>query len=432
MRRYFAGTLASLSILTLFGLLFLACASGASSRGVSPSASAGELAPTESSASASHGSIPPAAPALPPAGEAALREALALRAKAIVEKDKALYMSLLDQADAEFLLEQSRWFDYRLSAELFDYTLEAESLQAAGEGEALVILRQSYRIGLNKDERLVRFVDRYRVGADAWRYADLAFAPLETEHFIVNYALPPEALGDSKEARTERLRGAEKVARHAEKAWATIRASYGETPPDKTVIKLFADRELLRQNSKIILNRLFNGWGEPGESLKLWLNPDPKRDFSSVIAHELIHKVTLTTASNLCSWFAEGLANCLGSFPAMGGSYLDGGFHKASDYDRGIAWLEAFDPDLVDNDADWWIYGGMAGTVVRFMVETWGADAPRRLVRALADYRQPERGYVYSLHDAAYRADLAGAIAQTCGVDMLEFDRLWRDWIRRK
>jgi len=365
--------------------------------------------------------------------DALLLDAISGRERAVAEGNAARFHDLLYTGDPEFLLERTRWFEYRQSAEIRDYRLEAESvfLPPGGEGdELLVVIRQSYTIGTDSEERTVLSVDLYRKENRLWLYAGPAFAPIASDHFAVKYALPPEALGEPAAARELRLAAARRVAGQAERAWSLVLASYGEMPPGPVTLKLYPDRELLRQDSKITIPRLFNGWGEPGEPIKLWLNPDPKRDFTSILAHELVHKTTLARAANQCSWFAEGLANSLGSFPAIGGNYLDGGFHTSKDYERNLEWLENQDPETIVTDEAWWLYGGMAGAVLDFTRQTWGSDSPRRIVEELARMPQPERAYVYSLNDAGYRADLRAAIRAALGVEWKKYDELWLAWIK--
>jgi hypothetical protein len=370
----------------------------------------------------------PATVALAEADMTGLRDAVSARARAIIDGNKTLFMSLLDRSDPIFLLEQSRWFDYRMSAEISNYVLTAEAAEPDGEGELLATLNQSYAIGPDREAREVRYIERYRRTNGAWRDADLAFTPMETEHFAIRCAIPP---GESSEAQTRRSGMMAGVARDAESAWASVSRAWGEAPSGRKTIKLFVDRELLRQNSKITIGRLFNGWGEPGESVKLYLRPEASRSYASVIAHEIIHDETASIARNICSWFAEGLANAYGSFPAAGGSYLDGGYHKPRDYDRSIAWLASLDPERIDDDATWWIYGGMSAAIVSFIADTWGREAPHSLVLALADYPQPDEGYVYSLHDASFTADLDRSIQRILGIGMEELEKRWREWIRR-
>jgi len=329
-------------------------------------------------------------------------------------------MGLLARGDPEFILEQSRWFDYRMSAEVSDFALDVESVSRLESGEAVATMRMSYLIGPEREPREVRFAQRYRKVGDAWLDADLDLLSRESDHFVLRYQ------AGANEASITR------ILENAESAWYSVRRAYGQDPAPKTTLKAFVDRELLRQNTKITIGRLFNGWAEPGESIKLWIRPDTAYKYTAVIAHEMVHALTLAIASNQCSWFAEGLANHFGSFAAMGGDYLSSGYHEPADYDKPVAWLAELDSQTIDDDETWFLYGGMAGTVVRFMAERYGRDTPQAVVRALAAYPQARGGYVYALHDAAWREDLAGAIITATGVDMDRFEADWRAWIRSR
>ncbi|MBU0935534.1 MAG: hypothetical protein KKC64_07940 [Spirochaetes bacterium] len=83
----------------------------------------------------------------------------------------------------------------------------------------------------------------------------------------------------------------------------------------------------------------------------------------------------------------------------------------------------------VDNDSDWRIYGGMAGSVIDFLADYYGAEIPRRLVLALAAWLQERVGYGWSLHDRQLRDWLAEAIQSELGLSMTELDMDWRRWI---
>ncbi len=401
-----------------FGLAVLALA--LVSCAVVPEVPEKDAAPGKPGAALTAGSAVPAPPVLSAGDEAAIREAVALRARAVSEGDKALYLSLLVPGDPAFLLEQSRWFDYRLSAELCEFSLDIESLEPSGAGECRVALRQRYRLGPGRESRDCRFVQLYRKVDGAWLDADIAFRTLESEHMKILYDEGVDGL------RAARILG------DAEKAWTTVRDSYGEAPARKTAVKLFSNQELLRQNTKITIGRLFNGWGEPGESIKLFVRPDPSHSYVPVLAHELVHVVTLETSKNLCSWFAEGLANWFGNFSVQGGTYLDSGYHKPSEYERGVPWLGSVDPESISDAYEWSIYGGMSGAVVKFMAERYGPDSPRAVVHALADYPQVEEGYVYARHDALCRGYLDGAMRKVLGAGIEEFDEAWREWIRSR
>lgn len=350
----------------------------------------------------------------------AIAARVAQRADAIIKGDKTLFLSLLDPGDPSFLLEQSRWFDYRLATTIHDLSLEIESLEAMGPTECRVGLHLEYGIGPQKEAREVRYLERYVKLAGAWLDSDLAFTVIEVDHFVVKF-----------DPGVDRIR-AWKIAGQADQAWESAKAAYGSAPGEKTVLKLFAERELLRQNSKITVDRPFSGWAEPGESLKMWVRPDSGYRYSPIVAHELIHKVTLQESQNLCSWLAEGTANYFGAFPSLGGSYLDTGLHKASDYDRSLAWLASVDPETVADDATWRLYGGMSGAVVQFIEDRYGKGKTREIVLALARHPQDRGGYVYALHDATFRSYLASAVRTVLGLGMDELDAAWLAWIKAR
>lgn len=349
-----------------------------------------------------------------------ITQAVARRQDAVASGDKALYMSLLSKHDPEYILEQSRWFDYRLTATIAGFRLELEALKKIGRDEYIATVRQTYRIGDAAEPREVAYQQRYVRVDNAWLDADLYLKEKASDHFILKYQ---ESTNETIVAR---------ILEHAESAWYSVRRAYGDAPAGKTTIKAFTDRELLRQSSKITIGKLFNGWAEPGESIKMWVRPDSRHNYKPMIAHELVHKHTLSIAANQCSWFTEGLANWYGNFAAQGGDYLQSGYHVTSDYNRSIAWLATSDSQMIDNDADWAIYGGMAGTIIRFITERYGRETPQALVLALASYPQDRPGYVYALHDAAMREELAGAIHTVLGISMDNLESEWRTWLNRQ
>ena len=360
----------------------------------------------------------PAAPLLAAQDEAAVRAAVARRAEAVATGDKDLFMSLIATGDPAFALERSRWFDYRLSAEIDGYSLEVEDIRPEGPDECSVALRLEYRIGPGREARATRFVERYRRAAGTWLDADLRLVELASEHFALGYQ---EGI-DELRART--------VLAYAESAWLAVRGSFGEAPAGRTRLKLYADRELLRQDTKITIGRLFSGWAEPGESIKLWLRPDPGYSYAPLVAHELVHAVTLEIAAGQCSWFAEGLANHFGNFAVAGADHLQSGYHSPADYGRGLGWLGATDPEAVASDAEWAVYGGMAGSAIRFLRERYGWRAPRLLLEELGGSGAPRsEGYVYAKHDARYRESLDEALRKVLGVGPLELEESWEDWL---
>lgn len=346
--------------------------------------------------------------------EAGLRHAIAAQAAAVAAGDRGTWLGSFGAVDAEFALERERWFDYRTETAVSDWRTVVEGLEWRSAGECVARLRTTYRVGGEKAPREVAEARLYAFSAGRWVDRDLAWSETRTEHWIVRYS--PEAPA-SVVAR---------AASEAERAWRLVRDGYGAAPDGRSVLKLYADSEVLRHDTKIGLARVFNGWAERGESVKLWLRPDGSWRPAATLAHELVHKVSLGESANLCSWFAEGLAMRYGSFPGFGGSYLDSGLHRLSDYDRPLAWLEGFDPDAVAAEGEWQVYCGMAEALVRTMEATWGPNAPHRLVLALAAWPQPAAGYVWKRDDAERRAWFYAALEKEFGGGREELEAAWR------
>ena len=118
---------------------------------------------------------------------------------------------------------------------------------------------------------------------------------------------------------------ASNVCEEAEQAYASVVKGLELEPAGKVTIKLYEDKEILRQSTDIRVAYLFNGWSEDGESVKLYARRD-KGTFAPLIAHELVHKITLGISDSLNSWLAEGLATYFGNQPLRGGNVLEQGF----------------------------------------------------------------------------------------------------------
>ena len=97
-------------------------------------------------------------------------------------------------------------------------------------------------------------------------------------------------------------------------AYDNLEPIFAERPHDSFEIKLFSDRELLRQRTIPSNAWLFTGWGEPNESLKLYTgHPDINR-YKGTVQHEVVHHITINICNNnLPIWLYEGVAMYYGS-----------------------------------------------------------------------------------------------------------------------
>ncbi len=360
---------------------------------------------------------PPAAKASPAEiDETAVASAVAARARAIADGDKAAFMALAAPGDASFILERSRWFDYRMSAAVSDFSSKILGVTPVGGSECVVSVAESYRIGPGRELRAYSCDRRYRKVDGEWLDADLDFSALSTAHFDVKA---------TRDVAPERIAS---IAVLAERGREAVALAYGAAPERRVAIKLYGDRELLRQDSKITIGYLFSGWAEPGESIKAWVRPDPSYAYDGLVAHELVHIATLEASKNLCSWFAEGLASHYGNFRLKPG-YLDAAALRRDGRPWSLERLGSFDPEAEGPPDERRDYYPAAATFMKFLEERHGAGAPRRVVEALAAYPQIGEGYVYARHDAACRAYLALAFEDALGEDAASLDAAWLSWM---
>lgn len=127
------------------------------------------------------------------------------------------------------------------------------------------------------------------------------FNVLETDRFLVKYMEGEERV----EEFTQMLND----------AYDNLESVYEERPLEDFELKLFWDREMLRQRCIPAHTWLFTGWSEPDESLKIFTgHPEDYHGYAGVIQHELVHHITIRICNgNLPTWMLEGIAMYDGS-----------------------------------------------------------------------------------------------------------------------
>ncbi len=288
---------------------------------------------------------------------------------------------MLDATDQEYYTEQRNWFLIYRDAVTADFSIEIKRVEKVDATTIVATLYQHYLYGPEKADRRVTYDVKFTLTPDGWKDADINLRVIETPHFVIKYQRAVEA--KAKEVSTE-----------AEKAYVSVVEKLGLVPSGKTTLKLFADQELLRQNTDIRVAYLFNGWGEDGESIKLYGFRE-KEVFAGVVAHELTHKITLGVTDSLNSWLAEGLSIYFGSTPFREGNVLHMGWYTAAELAQPISWLETTTLiDLTDEKTIGLFYA-VSSMVVEFMVDTYGLDKMQALLTELAKNPRYDRGYDY-------------------------------------
>lgn len=149
-----------------------------------------------------------------------------------------------------------------------------------------------------------------------------------------------------------------------------------------------------------------------------------------MIAHELVHKITLEITDSLNSWLAEGLAIYFGNNPFRKGNVLHTGWYTVEDLAQPISWLERTNLIKLTDERTIGLYYAIASMVVEFMVDTYGREKVHALLTELSQYPRYGRGYDYGAMEQENQQRLHQAIETVLGVKMDTFNQQWLDWIR--
>lgn len=301
-----------------------------------------------------------------------IEELIQVQLTSIVHNDIESYIKTLDPSKPHYIAEKKSWFRDIVSSNIDDLEIEVIDSKKLNEKEVLVTLNQNYTF--NGREYNLVFENKYIKNKDRWFDADLNFNEIETDHFVVKYL-------DGYE-KTAQL-----AAEGAEEAYDIIIKRIGIKPKDKTVIKIYKDKELLRQSVKLSFAWQFAGWYEYPESIKT-LVYDSKDIYKSIIAHELTHKITISVSNNnLPYWFSEGLAEYFTN-------YYNLNIDSLESYDVIWRWnikqLENKNLETMTQNDDIRNYYASSGLIVRYISQKYGRDKVVDLVKALGKFTYQE------------------------------------------
>lgn len=294
--------------------------------------------------------------------ESAINSLVESMAGAVRSGDQAAYLAHVDLSDPVFALEHARWTDdWAQNAPVSRYDLELDDLVIDGNSAtAEMTLRWAIEDApAQKAVFPVRFVKR-----SEWLYAGEAWNTFESEHFVVR-ALPglESAAGDLLDTLPD--------------VYDHVTGSLGYAPTVKSEIKLYPDPQSLIANTLLSLP-LIRGWNEPGESLKMLVQPGDKPD-RAVLAHEFTHFLSFdmagTTQGRYPWWLLEGIAEVVSSkywSPEKAAERLEMVKDWLLDGEL-VAWAEI--SDFESTPLDLWGYVYPQGyAFVRYVTETYGED----------------------------------------------------------
>lgn len=225
--------------------------------------------------------------------EDAMDQMIEERLKAIQEKDYTGYMSAITKKDPYLFNEQERWFMEMTDPMIQDLSFEILSTEIINANTGIVRIRQRHSGSESFD---IEYPLLFKYENDRWMDYGYDFAVLKTDRFKVKYMAGESRVDEFKDM--------------LDLSYDNLEGIYQELPHDNYQMKLFIDRELLRQRTVPTNAWLFTGWSEPDESLKVFTgHPAEYTGYPGVVQHELVHHITIRICNNnLPVWLLEGIA----------------------------------------------------------------------------------------------------------------------------
>ncbi|MBN1452458.1 MAG: hypothetical protein JW963_15690 [Anaerolineales bacterium] len=345
--------------------------------------------------------------------EQVVYDLIAAKLEAMQAQDIERYLALIDETDKEYYTEQRNWFLIYQDADTADFSIRVLKAAQIDDSTIVATLCQRYLYGPKKENRTVKYEAKFVETPDGWKDADLNFRVMETPHFTIKYPQKAEAK-------------ALEVSEAAENAYASVIKELGFEAQSKTTVKLYADRKMVRETTDIRVAYLFNGWGEAGESIKMYAYR--KGSAEILIAHELVHKITLEITDSQTAWLAEGLAVYFGDRPFEGGNPVQLGSSTAEELSQPTSWLDEKNLALLTDEKTRILYYDMSAMIVEFIVETYGLDKLQAVLVELSKYPRYDHGYDYAM-EAELQQRLYQAIETVLGVNKDGFNQQWLAWI---
>ena len=298
------------------------------------------------------------------------------RLTAIQTQDYGLYMSVITKNNQFLFNEQERWFTQMIEPRIHDLSFQIVSTQMIDDFTAVVNIRQKHEATTGYDMKRKRDTSEsfridypllFKFEHGKWMDYGYNFEVFETERFAVKYMQGEQRVDDFAQMLSD--------------AFDNLDDIYELKPLPGYEMKLFFDREMLRQRSIPANPWLFTGWSEPDESLKIYTgHPSEYTGYPGVVQHELVHHITIRICNNnLPVWILEGIAMYDGSayYGLESSSLLSSLSYAGVSYS--IDFLEKTDLGSDLSGADIHTFYNTSYMYVRYISETYGHDTLMKL-----------------------------------------------------
>ena len=289
----------------------------------------------------------------------AINENIGIKMQAVLNQDLELYLTTISQENEYYYNEQQRWFYEIIDDSITGFSLDLIDVEMIDEQTAIATINEKHYHfeQFDFDYKLV-----YKLIDDVLLDCDYPFEVKEYDGFILKYQ--PE------ETRAIQFAGI------IQRSLKSLAEEFDMSADSNIEIKLYYDRELLRQRTIPTIMRQFTGWGEADESIKFYSGFEDTERYYPLLMHELAHHITLKMCNNnITSWFAEGLAVSYGTYPAEGGTRIDKGTITKDDVAVTLDWLSGFDNGAATDEAQIASFYHGAGMFVEFLREVYGQQS---------------------------------------------------------
>lgn len=297
----------------------------------------------------------------PSAEETANQKIIALlnkKIESIAHSDLDSYMTTITSKDNYYWNEQKRWFTEMTKEGVVDLQYNLRSLTLEDESKAVAIIEQTHYFN---QKFAITFPLKFVKEQGEWKDAGYDFKELKTERYTIKYMA-----GETKVSEFQTI---------LDTAYANLESIFIERPDPNFEIKLFYNRELLRQRTIPTIGWLFTGWGEANESLKLYTGHTNLEPYYGTVQHELVHHITMRICNNnLPGWIADGIALQYGNFSLEGGNAITLGYATKDQVRVTVDFLENADLWEATEQSETWDWYNASQMVTEYIIDTYGHD----------------------------------------------------------
>lgn len=290
--------------------------------------------------------------------EKSIENNISTKIKSIDVLDLDMYLTTITQNDYYYKNEQIRWFTEMTQKGIEDIMIQVDEVTVIDDNTAIATIHQTHK---NNEEFDFTWPALYKLEDGVWVDRGYAFEETDTGKFTVKYMEGETRVDDFISMMNE--------------AYTNLESIFPERPHDSFELKLFSNRELLRQRTIPSNAWVFTGWGEPNESLKLFTGHPEIDKYKGTVQHEVVHHITINICNNnLPIWLYEGIAMYYGSsYYGFENSKLLSSIKKEN-MRIPISELEVLDSSQLTETTDIYNWYGQNFMYTAYLIEKYGHD----------------------------------------------------------